>query len=342
MSALRFGSCMIALAVVLAGCSLHPLPETSPLNFPRASTFDIVQKVRCEAKAGLDRFKDRRNQEQITQIINATSIGYDFKFVMSEHNDLNAGGLDFVGKPNNKSSKGSRTLGFTGSARRGRDNTRTFRIIEELADVDKLECSPATLRANLAYPISGSLRVDDVVYTYIALERMSNLDELVGRNDSDIAEENKRAGVFSEHLEYQTNLELGATPTLKISAVAGRFRLTNATVTGHVSRNDTHDVIIAFAQDPDFHSHEVQRAARQRSEFLRARPAGAVEKKIVRTPRLETGLAQANSRARTRVMLELARVRHLKDDEQESSKFLGQRLLTFLRPPDEHGADDSP
>jgi hypothetical protein len=67
---------------------------------------------------------------------------------------------------------------------------------------------------------------------------------------------------------------------------------------------------------------------------------GAVEKKIIRGPRLETGLAQANAAARNKVLLELARLRHLEDDEQEGAKFLGQRLLTFLRPPDETGTGD--
>ena len=315
------------------------------MNFPRVSTFDIVQKVRCEAKAGLDRFKDTRHADHVRQIIEATSIGYDFHFTMVEDNDLTAGQLDFIGRPSNRASKRSVTVNLTGAAQKRRENTRTFRIVEDLADVAKADCSDEFLRANLAYPITGSLRVDDIVYTYVRLERMSNLGDPEDPADlSDVAQDDTKKGVFSEHLEFRTALRLGATPTLTISAVAGSFRLTNATVNGQVRRNDTHDVIIAFAQDPAFHKKEVKRAVAQRRSFLKpvagadarfAAEGGLAAKRFVMDPRSETALAQANARARTRVLLELTRLRNLKDDEQESPKFLGERLLTFLRPPNE-------
>src|SRR5215470_14962341 len=95
----RWCCCLVLLAFPLAGCSMHPLPENFPLNFPRASTFDVVQKVRCEAKAGLDRFNNSRHQDHVRQIIEATSIGYDFSFVMTENNDATGGDLHFAGRP---------------------------------------------------------------------------------------------------------------------------------------------------------------------------------------------------------------------------------------------------
>ena len=352
---------------------MHPLPENFPLNFSRASTFDIVQKVRCEAKAGLDRLENGRNQQHIKQIIAATSIGYDFQFLMIENNDANAGTLDFAGRPTNKASNRKLDVELTGEATKARQNTRTFRIVEDLADVANADCSVETLRANLAYPIAGSLRVDDLTYTYVRLELMSNLRTPDGPTDDDIAVitdvPKQRAGIFSEHLTFTTKLNLGATPTLTLSAVAGSFRLTSATINGQVRRSDTHDVIIAFAQDPDFHKKEVASAVRQRNLVLgrtaaggvergavagrgaegversivattQVRALGVAEKKIIRGARLETGLAQANAAARNKVVLELARLRHLADDEQEGPKFLGERLLTFLRPPDETGPGD--
>jgi hypothetical protein len=363
---------LMALAFPLVGCSMHPLPENFPLNFPRASTFDIVQKVRCEAKAGLDRFKNSRHQDHIRQIVAATSIGYDFEFVMTENNNATDGNLHFAGRPKNKASDRKLDIDLTGTATKERANRRTFRIVEDLGDVANADCSAEALRANLAYPISGSLRVDDLVYTYVTLERISNLDP--DDDDDSIAipsdDPRKRAGVFSEHLEFTTTLKLGANPILTMSAVAGSFRLTNARINGQVKRNDVHDVIIAFAQDPDFHTREVRRAVQQRNVGLGRTAAGgvekrvllgrdlegterrivataqgrvvggALEKKIIRGPRLETGLAQANAAARNKVLLELARLRNLKDNEQEGPKFLGQRLLTFLRPPDETGTGD--
>jgi hypothetical protein len=57
---------------------------------------------------------------------------------------------------------------------------------------------------------------------------------------------------------------------------------------------------------------------------------------------LQTAVVQANATARNKVLFELARLRNLDDDEQENPKFLGQKLLTFLRPPDEIGPGEQP
>jgi hypothetical protein len=356
--------CIAALALGLAGCSMHPLPENYPLNFPRASTFDIVQKVRCEAKAGLARFKDSRRPEHVKKIVQATSIGYDFKLVMAETNNAEDGALDFVRKPAKKGSKDSFTVNVTGEATKARSNTRTFRIVEDLAAVANADCSDQALRANLAYPISGSLRVDDIVSTYVRLEMISNLDQR-GEDAAEVPAEDdprKRTGVFSDFLVFNTRLSLDATPTLKVSAVAGSFKLTNAGIHGSAVRSDQHSLIIAFAQDPDFHKTELERVRNQRAflahktELDRARGQRAflvqrrqarpvvesVPLSVVSEPRTQTTLVAANAVARNKVLLELARLRNLADDEEETPRFLGERLLTFLRPPEETGPGERP
>jgi hypothetical protein len=351
---LRFECCISALGLALAGCSMHPLPDNSPLNFPRASTFDIVHKVRCEAQEGLKRFKNSRHPEHVAQIINATSIGYDFKFVMIENNDATKGKLEFMGKAANPASKRSLDIDVTGHAMKDRTNTRTFRIVEDLADVARADCSPEALRANLVYPIVGRLRVDDVVYTYIRLELISDLDpndpEFVTTPDVNVGvvgdDTKGKRGVFSEHLKFRTQLTASAMPTLTLSAVAGRFRVTNATVTDTVMRDDTHDVIIAFAQDSGLHAAEdveIGAAKQDRARLLIRKPTPRnVLTAAVRGPRLQTAVVQANATARNKVLFELARLRNLDDDEQENPKFLGQKLLTFLRPPDEIGPGEQP
>ena len=328
---------------------MHPLPENFPLNFPRASTFDIVQKVRCEVQAGLNRFKSSKHPERVAQIVQATSIGYDFKLVMTETDNATEGKVDFTRKGAKKGSKESTTASLTGAARKTRQNTRTFRIVEDLGDVIKADCSAETLRANLVYPIAGSLHADDVVSTYIRLERMSNLDDPEDAADlSGIAVEDvkKRSGVFSDHLLFNTRLSLDATPTLTLTAVAGSFKLTNATIHGAAARSDQHSLIIAFAQDPDFHKTEISNAAVQRSALVQRRqrvsPVESVPLSVISGPRTQTDLVAANARARNKVLLELARLRNLADDDEESSKFLGRRLLTFLRPPEETGPGERP
>jgi hypothetical protein len=330
----RFRFCIAtALVFPLAGCSIHPRPENHPLNFDRASTYDIVRTVRCEAKAGLDSFNSRpRSRDHVAKIVAATSIGFDFVFSMTEDNDL-TGGRVTVEKGD------SHTASLTASAQRKRKNDRTFRIIEDLADIAKADCSERP-GSNLAYPISGSLRVDDVVRTYIQLERLTDLDDEEGRlPDRKHALETAglNNGVFSESLSFKTTMTLGARPTLTLEAVVGSVRVTSASVNGQAKRNDSHTLIIAFAQTPGF-KDENRKARRARGD--RSRLVGKGEK-VVRGARLEAALASGSSEhARNRVALELARVRNLLDDEQESARFLGKQLLKFMRPPDETGPSD--
>jgi hypothetical protein len=344
--------CWIAavLASSLLGCSMRPLPENFPMNFPRASTYDIVQRVRCEAQEALVGLKARggaKRREHIEQIIAATSIGYDFEFVMVEDNTLSDGALGF-GRASGK--KGSLSVDISGGASRQRKNSRAFRIVEDLADVEKADCSHEATTANLAYPISGSLRVNEIVRTYVQLERISNLEpgESVQEEIDDVVEgagtrEKPKTGVFAEHLEFRTTLKAGATPTLQLSAVVGSLRLTNAAVSGSVARSDSHSLIIAFAQDPDFKDRKFftdrkfakyRKAVAERGQILDAKAVGGA--------RAATAFAQGTARARNRLVLELARLRNLRDDEQEGAKFLGRQLLRFLRPPDETAPDGQP
>ncbi len=133
-----------------------------------------MHRVRCEAKAGLESFKNSKSKEHVAKIIAATSIGYDFEFTMIEENNLTGGALTFFRKSTRVTAWRPRLT--NGSAKRKRENVRAFRIIEDLADVAKADCSPGP-GSNLAYPISGSLQVDEVVRTYIRLERMTDLEE---------------------------------------------------------------------------------------------------------------------------------------------------------------------
>jgi hypothetical protein len=336
----RFRFCIAsALVLPLAGCSIHPLPENHPLNFDRASTFDIVHRVRCEAKRGLESFKGRRSKEHVANIVAHTSIGFDFEFKMTEDSDLTGGGLTVSRGSTSSQPNGGHTVSLSGSAQRKRENIRAFRIIEDLADVAKADCSERP-RSNLAYPISGSLRVDEVVRAYIQLERLTDLDDedrLPAREHSIPFTDGQKSAVFSETLTFKTTLRVGAMPTLTLSAVVGKFRVTSATVHGEAKRDDDHTLIVAFAQSPDFKDENLK-ARRARAD--KGKLVGK-DRKVVRGARLESALARGSSEhARNRVALELARVRNLMDDERESARFLGKQLLTFMRPPDETGPSD--
>ncbi|MDX2204033.1 MAG: hypothetical protein NW223_14880 [Hyphomicrobiaceae bacterium] len=325
------------LGLGLAACSIRPLPETSPLNFPRASTYDIVQKVRCEAKAGLDRFKDTELAEKAGRTIRATSIGYDFQFTMQENNDL-GGNLGLAGAAKGGGAP-SGNVDVSGGITKDRKNVRTFRFIEDLSDVAKADCSGSSTAQNLAFPISGALHIDELAYTYVRLETLSNLRRLEAGDHGDVAEAEddprRRVGVFSEYLRFSTRVEAGAKPSVSLALTTGSVGVRAAGLNASAWRTDAHDVIIAFAQDPAFHTVEMQRARQERAVLTTQISVVGETKRAVRAPRFVTALAQANAQSRNQVLLEIARVRNLKDNVREEPKFLGQRLLTFLRPPDE-------
>src|SRR5262245_19543655 len=276
---MHFRRCVApALALSLAGCSIHPLPENSPLNFPRTSTFDIVQNVRCELQAGLrqlDKAKGKR-KEHIEKIIAKSKVGYDFQFKMIEDNNAgsfaNAGTLGFTYP---SSSSRTLSLGFDAFATRQRRNFRTLQIIEDLADVRTADCS-AESRANLAFPISGSLHVDDVARSYLGLERISDLKgqskftDPTGIGVRDPEEIGPR--VFSEHIRFKTAVTAGIAPTLTLVRVTGRFRATSASIRAEATRSDDHSLIIAFAREDGFSDAEFDRKigdARAQRQFLR-------------------------------------------------------------------------
>jgi hypothetical protein len=336
-----------ALALSLAGCSTHPLPENHPLSLPRASTFDIVQRARCEAKAALEPLRRGKRKAHVDKIVASTSIGYYFSFVITERNNATGGSLDFT-KPWAPPSGKTFTLDLSGEAARSRKNTRHFTIIEDLADVASIKAGdcPEAVGTNVAYPISGSLGIDEVVRSYIGVERVSDLDEDVVAEGAGKAVDETRAGVFSEVLHFNTRLNASATPTLTLNTVPGRFRLTSASATGVVERTDNHTLIIAFAQDKGFKDDEFnKKRAEARSQGKRYIDGKARKleggRRYIRGAHTEAAFAQASTKhAHNQVALELSRQRNLLEDREDGARFLGDLLLKGLRPPDENGLGD--
>jgi hypothetical protein len=175
------GSFLVAaFALAATACSTHPLPE----DFSRASTVDIVTSIRCEALAGLTSLTPEE-QFRADTIIKTTMIGYDFVFHIDETNF--AGGARKVTGAGLQDGfltlqKGSAfSLDFFGSADLARQNERRFKILEPLTDLQTAEnaqrCAGGTPRRNLAYPIAGSIGMDEVVRTYVKLELLSDLSE---------------------------------------------------------------------------------------------------------------------------------------------------------------------
>jgi hypothetical protein len=317
---------VILLGAGLGACSLHPLPG----DIPQVSTVDIVKSIRCEALAGIDSLRPEERL-RAEPIIKATMIGYDFNFHIIESNDVGNvkdSTLLTVLKPDKF------TLDLTASASLQRENTRRFTVIEALADLTKPQnrglCADRTTRANWAYPTTGTIGMDEVVRTYLRVEMLSELqatskDPKVKFKDTNV--------VFADDLTFTTHFEAGATTTLVLDAVVGRLKVTKASISAEVSRDDTHSVIVALTRKQvDVNEKTVGKTALREMAAKNDRQ-DLLKSGNVRDPRTQARLIQIDENARTSVAMELYRRRNLNDPDNAPAQALGQRLLDVLKVP---------
>jgi len=274
---------------------MHPLPE----DVSRVNTYDIVEKIRCEAKEGL------RGVRADSNILKNTAIGYDFTFDIDEDNNATNGKLKFE-RPGFRDGSNT-TWEFTGSSTRKRKNKRVFRIVERLEKLNAANCSEGATRANWVYPITGAVGMGEVLRTYIGLERLTDFGTGL-KSDST---------VFSEELEFTTEFGGGVTPTLELATIAGKFRLTNATIFAEAKRKDIHSLTVALAKEGEL--DDPKKKTRRSLSLSRSLDVVPL--------RTAAALAESVETAENRVVIELERRRRLKEDE-----FIATRLIEALRP----------
>jgi|SoiMethySBSTD1v2_1073268.scaffolds.fasta_scaffold48037_2 hypothetical protein len=317
---IKRGAILAALFTTL-GCSMHPLPE----DVSRKDTYDIVRKIRCEAAEGLSKF----NLEDL--IIVNTFIGYDFDFDITEKNNLGTDGARGTLTLEQKllSPSGTFKLDVKPVAERSRQTQRTFRLIESLKDLKKLDykkCAP--IEANWAYPITGSIGINEVVETYIGLEKLTNFTELPNGKTVLIPGpgSNKPPVVFSDLLTYTTNFGASVTPELTLNSVAGSLKLTKATIGADATRKDIHKVTVALARNlaVQVDGRSVTRVSLNQGdrEYL-----SMTARYNARVSRNADAVARKTLTGSSQVLVELERRRTLSEDETAT-----QRLLEILRP----------
>jgi hypothetical protein len=320
-----------AAAVALPGCSTHPLPQ----DVSGVSTVQIVRNIRCEARDGLEAALRKAAAQgpsqlkQVEKIALVTTIGYDFKFVMAEDSKAAVSDLTFKRASSTPGDGFTLTLlanlnGFqAGPDNHSRQNTRTFRVVDHLADLAKARCGRRKgNEPNLIYPITGSVGMAEVVQTYIELEVFTDLAPEAKTTVGDKAENI----TFSDRLDFTTTLDAGATATWKFETAAGSLRLTNASLSGSAHREDTHSVTVALARDKDVDPDlsESARAIRAASAAKSREPSFPLE--LIRDRRVRFKLAQRAAIARNRVFLELERRRLVDEDRDVASRVLGVQL----------------
>ena len=325
------GCCAVAIAAGgLAGCSVHPLPQ----DISHASTVDIVRRVRCEAKEGLQEALQKaalqsvERKKHVEKIVEGTTIGFEFKFVMRETNKAAGGELRFK-REGAKAGEDyfelilNTNLNNEHTADDGtRNNTRTFRVLDDLKDLADTKCGRRVRAAqpNLVYPITGSTGMAEVVRTYIELEIMTDLAPTGSGRET---------VTFSDDLDFTTTLEIGGFIDVDLKTVVGSLRLTKASVTGSALRKDVHSVKVVLARDGGHVDVDHPEGARRTVAGRKAQAKGKIDRseiKDVRGKGLQTYLAQRLEKSRNRVLIELNRQRRVADDKAVAERVLGTLL----------------
>jgi hypothetical protein len=319
----------------LFGCSLHPIEG----DVWRKSTLDIVERIRCEAKEGLGNFRGNKHEERIVE---TAKIAYDFQFDVEGYYEAGSGKAEFRGAPF--------TLDLSASLRNDRNsgkNRRDFLIIEDLEELSKAVCPKDKTPANWVYPITGAIGMDEIVRTYIQLEKLTDL-EPGGTRTGLVKVKGGDSDVFADELVFTTEWNVGATATIELNTIAGSFRLSKVAPFGNARRKDVHSVTIALARDPgddpDLPAAGLPSPSGERPRPAADRPGSPEKGKAVSRAKRERLYIAENENAKrqlafkdskrvaklvlrdatpgNRVVLELLRRRNLRDDARVTARVL--------------------
>ena len=262
----------IAVAASVAGCSVHPLPD----DVSRETTISIIQNIRCEAKGEILRKVHalflaspsaivrsmhpemvlgnleairrsletiRRHDPQLAAKIDryqATTIGYIFQFMITEKNNDSVGAQFF--RPFG-SSDTQFNLQVGAGVAKSRVGERNIEVIEHFNDMGRLDCTGTSdAYRNLAYPITGSIGMDEIVDTFLRLGESG-----AGRKSVETGIEGFRQNVtFVDNLKFTTKVVAGIAPKIVLDAVPGSFRLVEASGDFSAERTDFHQLTVTM------------------------------------------------------------------------------------------------
>ncbi len=213
-AAMRPALAVLAVSSLLIGCSIHPLPD----DVSRKSTYDIVDKIRCEAKAAVDK--------HATELIDA-SIVYTFTFDIDETNDANLG-LSFL----NPLIGGSASLNTGLQSEQTRHGNRNFTMIDSFDDLRKMKKCTREAEKNWIYPLTGNVGMYNSVSAFIRMQQGPGAT---------------RVFTFSDTLTYTTTFTAGANSTVVLAPLNDQFRLTGASAGATGSRTDVHTLKVTMA-----------------------------------------------------------------------------------------------
>ena len=296
----------VLAAAGLAGCAAHPIPQ----DVTHASTVQIVRRIRCEAREGLEAaladaaLQGIGKKTHVEKIVNSTSIGFEFDFKMYEHNRASIDSVrlqkQFSDSSINLVMSG---VGFNhdrnGPESAARTNVRFFRIVDDLTELKAARCGRRTTGAgpNFVYPVAGNIGMAEVVRTYIELETLSDLKKGSGQ----LGRAHKQV-FFTDELDFTTTFSAGATVDVSLNTGVGTLTLTNATASA--SRKDVHSVKVMLARG----NEDVD-------------PPDLF--KDVRDKGLQIDLAQRRAQSRNKILIQFSKTRRTAEQRDVAERVLG-------------------
>jgi hypothetical protein len=283
-------------AFLLAGCAVHPLPE----NVTRDTTYDIVQKIRCEGREALDAisvrllrtspdptvlaFADRVEAGTLTVIdlfepkgpyiglLNQVLPKWVLELFKTYTTSAVTFDFDFMITENNHNGAiadfrmpivaGLFSLGAHAGANFDRQSHRKFQIVNSFYELHHLSRD---------YCSNIVARIGNFAYPItgkIGLEEVfSTFVDLDSNVEGGIAGDAHR---FSDQLTFTTTVSADVTPSIVLDPLPTRaFRLADASYTASAFRQDQHGVTIAVAKGQYITSLDQARAdAKKRSKDI--------------------------------------------------------------------------
>lgn len=261
-------STLVSASISVSACAIRPIPQ----NATKVSTYDIVQRIRCEMRDTLrayligafakfgppglaakykanpallrdfdarERKKLPRDLQDLLNRFDHGYVGYEFTFDITEHNTL-GGGIS-IGE---LITRGMFSASVNGEADKQRKNTRNFIVIDNFEqlvrflgrDSNNQEiCSYEHGKTNFSYPISGSLNLDNSFRQFVNLYEFGSLNQ---KKESD--------SVWNDTMEFTTTFSGDAGGTVTLSAVAGATKIVGANAKYTAKRVDKHKLVLSF------------------------------------------------------------------------------------------------
>jgi hypothetical protein len=197
-------------------------------------TEDDVRKITAkEARAIVGRFAD-------------LGVVYAFSLDMTESNVASIG-ADIV-KPIGTIQQGLFTVSPSLSNSLSRENLRAFTIIDNFESLRTMTRCHHNIPANIEYPITGNIGLEEELRTFISLTFKENLS----KTDDDLDYSGKiGAPAMADTITFTTTVSAGAPPKVELNQVGNRFQFTNASSGFNASRVDKHQVIIGLGLPVD-------------------------------------------------------------------------------------------